>query len=120
MRPTQGDWSLERKGPLDQARHQAKVREAIRDNLEEIISDESVISSDGKTVVKVPIRVIKEYKFRFNPYREQKVGQGNGETEVGQVIARGKGDPSQSAPGRAGNEPGLDIYEAEVTVDELA
>ena len=120
MGTTASDWSLERKGPADQARHQERVREAIRDNLEEIISDESVISSDGKTIIKVPIRTLKEYRFRCDPLREPKVGQGAGGPKVGDVLARGRGDPSQGAPGRAGNEPGADVYEAEVTVDELA
>jgi sporulation protein YhbH len=121
MGTTAGDWSLERKGPADQARHQERVREAIRNNLEEIISDESVISSDGKVIVKVPIRTLKEYRFRFNPYRERRVGQGNGRSQVGDVLARGRSDPRAGAgPGQAGTEPGPDVYEAEVTVDELA
>lgn len=52
------DWSLHRKGPVDQVRHAEKIREAIKENLSEIISEESIITSDGKRVVKVPIRTL--------------------------------------------------------------
>ena len=34
---TQNDWSLQRKGPIDQARHNAKVKEVIKDNLPAIV-----------------------------------------------------------------------------------
>ena len=42
------DWSLHRKGYQDQMRHQEKVKEAIRENLPDLISEESIIMSDGK------------------------------------------------------------------------
>ena len=45
------DWSLHRKGPKDQARHQEKVREVIKGNLGEIISNESIITSHGDKIV---------------------------------------------------------------------
>ncbi|MBM3460162.1 MAG: DUF444 family protein, partial [Armatimonadetes bacterium] len=51
---SQADWSLHRKGFVDQQRHHEKIREAIRNNLPEIVSREDIILSDGKTVVKVP------------------------------------------------------------------
>src|SRR5439155_19398066 len=39
------DWSLHRKGPMDQARHNENVKEAIKDNLPGIISEEAIITS---------------------------------------------------------------------------
>lgn len=42
------DWSLHRKGYQDQARHQQKVREAIKQNLPDLVSEESIVMSDGK------------------------------------------------------------------------
>ena len=50
------DWSLHRKGPTDQARHNAKIKEAIKENLGDIIAEEAIITSDGKKIVKVPVR----------------------------------------------------------------
>lgn len=114
---SQHDWSLHRKGPADQSRHQEKIKEAIRQNLPEIIAEEAIITSDGKRLIKVPIRSLEEYRFRFDPYQGERVGQGEGDSQVGDVLGRrpGRGDGAG-----AGNGDGLDMYEAEVTVDDLA
>ena len=48
------DWSLHRKGYQDQQRHQEKVREVIRQNLPDLITEENIIMSDGKQIIKVP------------------------------------------------------------------
>ena len=113
------DWSLHRKGAIDQERHKQKIREAIKKNLADIVSEEAIILSDGKKIVRVPIRSLEEYRFRYDPGREQHSGQGNGKSKVGDVVAadpqRGRGKR-----GDAGDEPGVDYYEADVTVDELA
>lgn len=118
---SQDDWSLHRKGQQDQARHQEKVREAIRRNLSDLISEESIIMTDGRQVVKVPIRSLDEYRFRYNYNKSQQAGQGEGQSSVGDVVAR---DPSagQKGPGQgdgAGDQPGVDYYEAEVPVEEI-
>lgn len=113
------DWSLHRKGHIDQQRHREKVREAIRQNLADLVAEESIIMSDGDTVIKVPIRSLEEYRFRYDPGDGSHVGQGDGDSQVGDVIGhvrgRARGDGS-----RAGDEPGVDYYEADITVDELA
>jgi len=115
----QQDWSLHRKGPKDQARHQEKVREVIKGNLGDLISNESIITSDGQKIVKVPIRSLDEYQFRFDPFKRKGIGQGDGDSQPGDVIGTLPGQE----PGRgrqAGNEPGVDYYEAEFTIDEIA
>jgi Uncharacterized conserved protein len=63
---SKSDWSLHRKGHEDQQRHKEKIREAIRKNLPHIISEESIITSDGKHTVKIPIRSLNEYKIRYD------------------------------------------------------
>jgi sporulation protein YhbH len=118
---TKNDWSLHRKGPIDQARHNEKVKEAIKGNLAGIVGEQSIITADGDKVVKVPIRSLELPHFRFDDGRRNHAGQGHGDTKVGDVLGH---DPSaQSGPGKgkqAGQEPGVDYYEAEITVDELA
>jgi sporulation protein YhbH len=121
MSVSRNDWSLQRKGQIDQERHKERVREAIKKNLGSIVSNESIILSDGKRVVKVPIRSLDEYKFRFDYRKKKHVGTGEGKTKVGDVIAR-EGQPGQ-APGQgpgAGDHPGQEYYEAEVDIDEIA
>src|SRR5579884_2552092 len=115
------DWSLHRKGPIDQARHNQKVREAIKRNLADIVSEEAIITADGNKIVKIPIRSLDLPHFRFDPRRGLQAGQGSGDSKVGDVI--GGGAPTGRGPGKgpgAGELPGIDYYEAEITIDELA
>ncbi|MGQ9533374.1 MAG: DUF444 family protein, partial [Desulfotomaculales bacterium] len=77
------DWSLYRKGQTDQERHREKVREAIKRNLMDIVAEESIIVSEGRKVLKVPIRYLEEFRFRFNEGRRRHVGQGEGGITTG-------------------------------------
>lgn len=112
------DWSLHRQGHLDQERHREKLRQAIRDNLAEIICEESVVLADEKRVLRIPLRSIREYRFRFNRYKEPRVGHDDCGAAVGEVVAGGR--PTLFRGKSAGEEPGVDYFEAEVTIDELA
>lgn len=115
----QNDWSLHRKGPIDSARHAEKVKEAIKGNLADIVAEESIITSDGHNIVKVPIRSLDHPRFRYDPYNRENAGQGDGKSKIGDVLGR----LPQQGPGsgkQAGNAPGVDYYEAEITVDELS
>ncbi|MBP3038840.1 sporulation protein YhbH [Bacillaceae bacterium Marseille-Q3522] len=115
------DWSLHRKGHDDQKRHQEKVQDAIRQNLPDLITEESIIMSNGQQVVKIPIRSLDEYKIRYNYDKNKHVGQGNGESEIGDIVAR-DGTESQKGPGKgqgAGDMPGEEYFEAEVSLMEL-
>ncbi|AZB41963.1 sporulation protein YhbH [Bacillus sp. FJAT-42376] len=115
------DWSLHRKGYDDQLRHQEKVQEAIKNNLPDLITEESIIMSNGKNVVKIPIRSLDEYKIRYNYDKNKHVGQGDGDSQVGDVVAR-DGSQQGQGPGKgqgAGDQAGEDYYEAEVSMMEL-
>lgn len=114
------DWSLHRKGFQDQHRHQEKVKEAIKQNLSDLISEENIIMSNGRDVIKIPIRSLDEYRFRFNFNKGQHAGQGDGDAQVGDVIAKdGELVPMPGEGSGAGDQPGVDYYEAEITVEEL-
>src|SRR4029079_14576682 len=120
MSVQRNDWSLQRKGQIDQDRHKERVRDAIKKNLGSIVSNESIILSDGKRCVKVPIRSLDEYKFRFDHRKKKHVGTGDGDTKVGDVIGR-EGQPGQGpGQGQGGDQPGQEYYEAEVDIDEIA
>lgn len=118
---SQENWSLHRKGYQDQRRHQEKVREAIKQNLPDLISEENIIMSNGKDVVRIPIRSLDEYKIRYNYDKNKHVGQGSGDSKVGDIVAR---DPQSAQKGAgkgqgAGEEAGTDYFEAEISVLEL-
>jgi sporulation protein YhbH len=116
------DWSLHRKGYQDQTRHQEKVKEAIKQNLPDLVSEESVIMSNGRDVVKIPIRSLDEYKFRYNYNKSKQVGQGDGDSQVGDVVGRDPSGTNAKGPGKGqkpGDQPGEDYYEAEVSFEEL-
>src|SRR5436305_3388020 len=121
MSVQRNDWSLQRKGQIDQERHKERVRDAIKKNLGSIVSNESIMRSDGKRRVKVPIRSLDEYKFRFDYRKKKNVGTGDGKTKVGDVIGReGQPGPGTGAGQGAGDQPGQEYYEAEVDIDEIA
>ncbi|HKP85033.1 MAG TPA: sporulation protein YhbH [Blastocatellia bacterium] len=120
MSVSRNDWSLQRKGQIDQDRHKERVREAIKKNLGSIVSNESIILSDGKRIVKVPIRSLDEYKFRYDYRKKKHVGTGDGNTKVGDVIAREGQQGQGTGQGQGGDQPGHEYYEAEVDIDEIA
>ena len=118
---SQENWSLHRKGYQDQQRHMDKVKEAIKNNLPDLISEESIIMSNGKEVIKIPIRSLDEYKIRYNYGKSKHVGQGQGDSQVGDVVAR-DGRPDNQAQGKgqkAGDQPGNDYYEAEINFEDV-
>jgi uncharacterized protein len=100
----------------DRLRHRQKVREAIRDNIADIIAEESIIGKDKNRLIKVPIRGIKEYRFVYGE-NTPGVGQGgDGEPKPGDVIGQGQDGKGNQ---QAGDRPGVDYYETEVSLDEL-
>lgn len=118
---SQENWSLHRKGYQDQQRHMDKVKEAIKNNLPDLISEESIVMSNGRDVIKIPIRSLDEYKIRYNYDKSKHVGQGQGDSQVGDVVAREPGQ-GKRAPGQgkeAGDKAGKDYYEAEVSLEEV-
>lgn len=109
-------WDLRRRAIKDSLRHDERVREAIRDNLKDLIAEESIITSNGNKKLKIPIRYLDQYRFRYGKNDGDGVGQGEG--EVGDVIGS-DGNANPKGAGQAGDQAGREVYEAEFTVDEL-
>src|SRR6266481_8747043 len=102
----------------DRLRHRQKVREAIRNNIADIIAEESIIGKDSNRIIKVPIRGVKEYRFIYGE-NVPGVGQGDGNSQPGQVIGRSQGEGRGQGQDKAGDQPGVDYYETDVTLEEL-
>ncbi len=101
----------------DRLRHREKVRQSIRENIADIIAEESIIGRDRDRIIKVPIRGIKEYRF-IHGDNARGVAQGDGEVAPGDIVEDNRGQ-NQNGEGKAGNQPGVDYYETDVTLDEL-
>lgn len=104
----------------DRKRHRQLVEDAIKRNMGGIIADESIIGQGQDKKFKIPIKGIKEYQFIYGK-NDRGAGSGNGSEKRGQVVGR-QDDGQQQGPGtgrEAGSEPGEDIFETEITLEEL-
>ncbi|MEE8301282.1 MAG: DUF444 family protein [Candidatus Tectomicrobia bacterium] len=109
-------WELRRRGLKDSLRHDERVKDAIRKNLRELISEEAIITSDGTRRIKIPLRYLDQYRFKYG-HPQPGVGQGSG--EPGDVLGRRAGDGDTPGDGAPGEQPGEHTYEVEVTLEEL-
>ncbi len=102
----------------DRRRHRQLVEQSIKKNIGRIIAEESIIGQSGQKKIKIPIKSLKEYQFLYGK-NGAGVGSGSGEEERGDIISQ----EDANGPGRggagAGNEKGEDIYETEITLEEL-
>jgi len=110
-------WELRRRGLKDSLRHDQRVKEAIRKNLRELIAEEAIITSDGQKRVRIPLRYLEQYRFKYGQ-PQQGVGQGAG--KPGDLLGRRGGEGPGAGDGPAGDQPGEWTYEVEVPLDELA
>lgn len=101
----------------DRQRHRQKVRESIRENISDLVAEESIIGKNRDKIIKVPIRGVKEYRFIYGE-NAPGVGQGDGNSEPGQVLGKTQGEQGQGQD-KAGDQPGVDYYETDVTLEEL-
>jgi len=100
----------------DRLRHRQKIKDSIRDNIGDILAEESIIGRDRDKVIKVPIRSIKEFRFIYGD-NSPGVAQGNGDQQAGDIV---QSSPEQGqGQGEGGNQPGVDAFETEITLDEL-
>lgn len=110
-------WELRRRGFKDSLRHDQRVKDAIRKNLRELIAEEAIITSDGTRRVRIPLRYLEQYRFKYG-HPQPGVGQGPG--QPGDVLGqRGNGQGNDPGEGLPGEQPGEHTYEVEVPVDEL-
>lgn len=101
----------------DRTRHRAKIKDSIRHNIADILSEESIIGRDRNKIIKVPIRSVKEYRFIYGE-NSPGVAQGNGQQKPGDIVGPADpGEPSVSQGG--GDQPGVDAFETDVTLEEL-
>jgi uncharacterized protein len=109
-------WKLKQRGKRDSDRHKKLINDAIRKNGKDLITEYDVITSDGDKKIKVPIRFLDRYKFKYGKRRDKSsVGQGL-DVKPGENyrIRKGKGSGD-----KASDEEASVSYDAEVSINEL-
>tara|TARA_Y100001963_G_C6757442_1_gene437651 strand:- start:390 stop:1562 length:1173 start_codon:yes stop_codon:yes gene_type:complete len=105
----------------DRRRHKQKIEKAIREGVHNIVAEESIIGQDGKKKIRIPVRGIKEYRFIYGDNNQnQRVGSAPGKNiKRGQQVGD-KEKPNSPTGGKPGNEAGVEYYDVEITLEELA
>lgn len=111
FQPNSRDRSVE-----DRRRHRQLVEKSIKENIGSIISEESIVGKTKNRKIKIPIRGLKEYYFRYGKNKNS-VGAGTGEEQKGKRIPKQDGKEAGKGDG-AGNQEGEAIYETEITIEE--
>lgn len=97
-----GRWyDLFSRGTRDWLRHNEKVRDAVREQLPDLVAESDVLSRPDNRTVQVPVRFMEHARFRLREPSER-TGAGQGEAKPGDVLR-----PAQPVrPGRGGKEGG--------------
>ncbi|MFT9057150.1 MAG: sporulation protein YhbH [Ethanoligenens sp.] len=101
----------------DRRRHRQLVEDSIKKNLPDILSEEAIIGQSKNRKIKIPIRGMKEYEFVYGGGGKG-VGSGSGSEKRGDKVGSDKSSQRNGA-GKAGSEEGEDIYETELTIEEI-
>ncbi len=102
----------------DKRRHRQLVEDSIKKNIGNIIAEESIIGQSKGKKIKIPIKGIKEYQFIYGK-NTPGVGSGTGNEKRGDKIARDEMQQGVGKGDQAGDMEGEDIYETEITIEEL-
>lgn len=102
----------------DKRRHRELVQDSIKKNLADILSDQSIIGQSKNKKVKVPIKGLKEYQFVYGK-NVSGTGSGTGSEKRGDKIGSAKQQGKGKGKEQAGNQEGEDIYETEVSIEDV-
>jgi sporulation protein YhbH len=101
----------------DRRRHRQLVEKSIKENLGDILSEESIVGESKNKKFKIPIKGIKEYQFVYGK-NSKGVASGVGNEKRGEKLGNGSKKLAKGNQG-AGNDEGDDVYETEITLEEL-
>lgn len=98
-------YGLFSRGARDWLRHNEKVRDAVREQLPEMIAGADVLGRPSNHTVLIPVHFLEHYRFRLSTSNEQSgVGQGGGKPKDVYQQGQGEGgDAGQAGAGGSGN-----------------
>src|SRR3954447_7037337 len=109
-------YELFSRGARDWLRHNQKVREAVKQTLPDLLSNENLITQPGNRTVLVPVRLLEHARLRLAEASEHQ-GAGQGRGEPGEVLRPAQDDADRA--GEAGTERGELRFVVEIKVDEI-
>lgn len=106
----------------DRSRHRKKIERAIKDSIRDVVAEESIIGQSGNKKVRIPVKGIREHRFVYGSNENnKKVGSAQGhDIKEGQQIGKRQKQRGQGNGDKAGNEAGEEMYEIEMSLEELA
>ncbi len=118
--PTQTPWyELFSRGARDWLRHNQKVRDAVKDQLADLLAGGDFITQPDQRTLHVPVRLLEHARFRLaDPQKES--GAGQGAARPGDTLRPADaGDEQQGAEGEGGHEDGGFQLLLELKVDDI-
>tara|TARA_Y100000592_G_C5480497_1_gene325172 strand:- start:5457 stop:6644 length:1188 start_codon:yes stop_codon:yes gene_type:complete len=105
----------------DRTRHRQKIEKAIKESIKDVVAEESIIGQNGNKKIRIPVKGIKEHRFVYGVNEKNKrVGSAPGkDISKGQRIGHRRRQQSQ-AGNKPGNSAGEEMYEIEMSLEELA
>src|SRR3954470_1939263 len=100
----------------DALHHRDRVRRKLVEQLKERIGEEDIVAAGPEKKLRVPVKGTRQWRFIFDRGKDaQGVGQGDG--EPGDVL----GPPGQpgTGDGEAGTEPGEEVYEVWLDMQDV-
>ena len=117
-RASAGPWyELFSRGSRDWLRHNEKIREAVRQQLPQVVANGTFQGGSAQTV-RVPVRMLEHAHFRLRG-GERNSGAGQGKAQPGDVLAPGNSPGGSPGHGPGGTEGGGIEFLLEFKVDDV-
>jgi sporulation protein YhbH len=106
----------------DRSRHRHKIEKAIKESIRDVVAEESIIGQSGKKKIRIPVKGIREHRFVYGDNEKNKrVGSAQGkDVKEGQRIGHRRRPQKQEGGDKPGDKPGEEMYEIEMSLEELA
>jgi len=111
-------YELFSRGARDWLRHNQKVREAVQENLTDLIANPDIITGSQQRSVQVPVHFLEHARFRLNDSAPDHPEAGQGESQPGDVLHSVRPQSGADA-GHGGDGEGEIRLMLELNIDDI-